>query len=89
MPSIREAAVAAIADHVNVTSGKRAGIRVVPPFLARIQAILHPPGYTRLRDDTLPAATQPYREFRLSDLLDRRPEANSPCIPLPSDSRKK
>jgi len=28
---------------------------VAPPFLARIQAILHPPGYTRLRDDTLPA----------------------------------
>ena len=28
---------------------------VAPPFLARIQAILHPPGYTRLRVDTLPA----------------------------------
>lgn len=28
---------------------------VAPPFLARIQAILHPPAYTRLRADTLPA----------------------------------
>jgi hypothetical protein len=28
---------------------------VEPPFLARVQAILHPPAYTRLPDDTLPA----------------------------------
>jgi hypothetical protein len=28
---------------------------VAPPFLARVQAILHPPGYTRLPVDTLPA----------------------------------